>query len=136
MDMDAPATARGRSASMLVLGAAQSYAAVPRAGLALLEMAESWRGADPTTLGANMREIQSVKWRGAQYFLIATRDRLDIAATIEGGGIAASLRFDPASLAWYAEAGPEKAKLAEWADESRRVLTLIRPDGTRVAVRP
>ncbi|MDB5047433.1 MAG: hypothetical protein JWO30_504 [Fibrobacteres bacterium] len=133
---DAPAVARARTLPLLVLGVAQIYTAGSLADFSLFNLVESWHGSDPASLRESMKEIQSVKWKGEQYFLIATRNRLDISTSMEGGRPSASLAYDPGTLAWYAETGLERTKLAEWTDESRHVLMLIHPDGTRVAVRP
>lgn len=127
---------RARSLPLLVLGVAQIYTTSSLADFPLFDLVETWKGANPTTLKENMMEIQPVKWKGVQYFLIAKRNRLDIALSMEGGTPPASLYFDPPTLAWYAETGLERIKLAEWADEKQNVLMLIHPDGKRVAVRP
>ncbi|MDB5106563.1 MAG: hypothetical protein JWP91_4252 [Fibrobacteres bacterium] len=132
-----PSFAEGaRSLPLSVLGVAQSYASGSLAGFSLFNLVGSWSGSDPTTLKTNMKEIQAMKWEGRAWFMIATPNRLDICASMEGGDPAASLWFDPGTLAWYAQAGAEKVKLAEWKDSGRHALMLIRPDGTKVAVRP
>jgi hypothetical protein len=133
---DPHAETHAKSLPFLVLGVAQRYAAGPLADFALFNLVESWSGSDPTRLKRNMKEIQPVKWNGKVYFLVATPNRLDIGSSMEGGGADASLWFDPGTLAWYAEAGAEKVKLAEWKDSSRHVLMLIHPNGSKVAVRP
>jgi hypothetical protein len=127
---------RVRSLPLMVLGVARIYTTSSLADFSLFDMVESWKGVNPTTLRESMIEIQPVRWKGVQYYLIAKRNRLDISLSMEGGTPPASLYFDPSTLAWYAETGLEKIKLAEWADEKRNVLMLIHPDGKRVAVHP
>jgi hypothetical protein len=135
-DAESREGARVSSLPLLVLGVAQIYTTSSLADFSLFDMVESWKGANPTTLKESMVEIQPVKRNGVQYFLIARRNRLDIALSMDGGTPPASLFFDPPTLAWYAETGLEKVKLAEWADEKQNVLMLIHPDGKRVAVHP
>lgn len=92
--------------------AAEGCAGRDSARFGLLAMVDAWRGSDPAALGRNMKEIQAVRWKGGQYFLIAIPGRLDVAGDIDGRQVLASLRFDPATRSWRAEGGTERTAAA------------------------
>lgn len=128
------AGSRALSLPLLVTGIAQLYTVNEVADYSDLRLVESWTGSDPAGLKPGMKEIQPVRWKNRFYYLIATRNRLSVGTSMEDTE-ALCLYFDPGTLAWYAQAGNRKTRLAEWKDATRSELLLIHPGGTRVAVR-
>jgi|GEM_PF-6193812 len=123
-----------RSLSLLVTGFAQLYTVDEVADYSDLRLLESWNGSDPGELKTGMKEIQPVRWKNKSYYLIATPNRISVGTSMEDSG-GLCLYFDPGTLAWYAQAGNRKTRLAEWKDATRSELLLIHPGGTRVSVR-
>jgi hypothetical protein len=109
------------------------YGVVGAVDFVILNTIQFWTGANPVTMAPGEKEIQLVNWKGEDYILTASHNRLDVSKA-KGDPKLASLVFDPATKSWYGENGSDKKLLAQWADAEGKSLDLVMPDGSRQRV--
>jgi hypothetical protein len=100
---------------------------------AVFNVIEFWSGANPIAMRQGETETRLVRYQGEDYIVAASRNRLDLSRA-KGDPRPASLVFDPAEKAWFAQTASDRRKLAEWADDEGQLLDLIKPDGSRMRV--
>jgi hypothetical protein len=119
-----------RSLVMFVLCIIPVYPVAGLVDYVLLNTIEFWTGSNPVTLREGDKEIQIVQWKGGEYRLTATTNRLDV-EEITGGksGKTASLIFDVRTQSWAAASGDSRNTIIELVGEDGQIADLIHPDG-------
>ncbi|MDB5106171.1 MAG: hypothetical protein JWP91_3860 [Fibrobacteres bacterium] len=94
-----------------------------------------WTGKNPVTLNAGEKDIQMVQWKGGEYRLTATTNRLDVQQIIDGKpGAPVSLVYDIRTQSWSAGNAKEQHRIIEMVSEDGRVADLVYPDGHKQRV--
>lgn len=124
-----------KSVAMFVMVVIPVYGVVGLVDYVLLNTIEFWTGSNPVTMKEGEKEIRIVNWKGGEYRLTATTNRLDV-EEITGGkrGRTASLTFDIRTQSWIASSGGSHNRIIEMVGEDGRIADLIYPDGRKQRV--
>jgi hypothetical protein len=124
-----------KSVVMFVLFVIPVYGVAGLVDYVLLNTIEFWTGSNPVTLRAGEKEVQIVQWKGGEYKLTATTNRLDVEEiTVGKQGRTASLIFDIRTQSWIAASGASRNTIIEMVGEDGQIANLIHPDGHKQRV--
>lgn len=118
---------------MVVLMVVPVYGVVGAVDFVVLNAIQFWTGKNPVTMAPGEKEIQLVHWKGEDYILTASHNRLDVSKA-KGDPKTASLIFDPATKSWYGETASDKRLLATWVDDEGKLVDVVMPDGSKQRV--
>ncbi|MEO6097044.1 MAG: DUF3332 family protein [Fibrobacteria bacterium] len=101
----------------------------------VLNTVQFWTGKNPVVMKPGEKEIQVVQWKGKEYRLTATTNRLDVEPMANGkAGVAASLIFDMRTQSWSASAPGSQSRIIEMVGDEGNIADLIYPDGHKQRV--
>jgi len=124
-----------KSIVMFALCVVPVYELAGFADWALLNTIQFWTGKSPVVLKEGEKEIQMVEYKGNQYRLTATTNRLDVQQIVDGKpGAPVSLLFDVRTQSWIASASGARTTLMEMLDGDGRMADVIYPDGHKQRV--
>lgn len=111
------------------------YGAAGFVDLVVLNTVQFWTGNNPVAMKDGEKDIQMVQWKGKEFRLTATTNRLDVQEMI--GGVAqppVSLVYDMHTQSWAAVAGKEQRTVIEMVGETGQIADLVYPDGHKQRV--
>jgi hypothetical protein len=118
---------------MFALASVQVYTVAGAVDWVILNTIEFWTGKNPVTLKDGEKDVKVVQYRGREFRITATPNRLDVVA-LDGKTAPASLVYDPATRTWSAESATAKARLFEMVGTDGTIANLIYPDGHKERV--
>jgi hypothetical protein len=123
------------SVVLFVLFIVPVYALCGLVDYVVLNTIQFWTGKNPVTLKEGEKDIQMVQWKGNEYRLTATTNRLDVQQIVEGKAQApVSLIYDIRTQSWSAKSEKGERRIIEMVGEDGMVADLIYPDGHKQRV--
>jgi hypothetical protein len=120
---------------MFALSIVPVYLACGIADYLLFNTLQFWTGKNPVTMNEGEKDMQMVHWKGNDYRLTATRNRIDVQPIVDGkAGAPVSLVYDAGAHAWTAVASGTERTVIEMVGEEGRIADLIYPDGSKQRV--
>ncbi len=106
------------------------YGVVGVVDFVVLNTIQFWTGQNPVTMNEGEKDIQVVSYKGKEYQMTATKNRLDVQEIADGKlQDPVSLVFDASTSTWSAVSGNLSQPLVEVIEGPAQVANLIYPDG-------